>query len=94
MEQNFIRIRNFGNTGLDTIVCDTTLDGFDIELVLNQRHEHFDGIDEIPALEKVPENASCIWYTPLGEYEIRRELMSGNPDALALFPEINPKRRK
>lgn len=85
---NYILVKNLGDNGLDTIICDTNLDDVDIWLMLDRKGIHYDEIEQIPPpVGTIPDGVTFSWYTPMGEYEIQRELVSNNPEALAMYPE-------
>lgn len=84
---NYILITNLDGSGLDTLICDTQdIDSMDIWLTLTAQHRKFDDVKELEAVPSiVPENTSIMWYTPRGEYEIRRNIAI-ETDMAAFFP--------
>ena len=94
---NSILITNVGNSYRNTLICDTELDSNDIWIMLTDKQIHF---DEIKTLDKtptqVPENTSIMWFTPRGEYDFQRELVSKVPELAGYYPpweELHPKKK-
>lgn len=93
-----ILITNIDGSGLDTLICDTQdIDATDVWLMLTAQRRTFDDVKELETAPSViPENTSLMWYTPRGEYELRREMASRTPELATFFPPwevLHPKKR-
>lgn len=90
-------VKNVNNSGLDTLICDTTLEPNEITLTLIKQNKEFDNVEEVEKPQYIPDTMSVMWFTPRGEYELRRELASANPELADAYPEwevLHPKKRK
>lgn len=94
---NYILITNLDRTGLDTLICSAELDQCDVLLMLIDTKREFDDVKEIQEPQVPPPNTTVSWYTPRGEYDIKRNIALKTPGLAEYYPEwevLHPKRRR
>lgn len=90
-----ILVRNLDGTGLDTLICDTSLNEDDIATSLNARCRSYDSVETVETPPyPIPDGMSLQWFTPRGEYEVMRLIAMQTPGLADAFPEWEKPRRR